>query len=136
MSLRPHRLLPGADLRTAVAQLASRPDGGAEGAFVVAGIGSLARAQLRFAGEPVATLIDGPLEIISLSGSTTADGAHLHMAVSDAAGRAWGGHVAAGCEVRTTVELLIAEAADWTMRRRWDAATGYPELSVERKPAE
>ena len=119
--LQPLRLNPGDDLR---AVLAGRTG------FVVAGIGSLAHAQLRLAGDPGPTRIDGPLEILTLSGSLTPDGAHLHASLSDAAGRVLGGHVCAGCEVRTTVELLLAPLPDGSLAREFDAATGYPELRV------
>jgi uncharacterized protein len=113
------RLHPGDDLRGAL-----------EGrtAFVVAGIGSLLHAQLRFAGEPEPTAIAGPLEILTLSGSLTPDGAHLHASVSDAAGAVFGGHVCAGCVVRTTAELLIASLPVGSLSREFDAATGYTEL--------
>lgn len=119
------RLNPGDDLRGA---LEAREFTG----FVVAGIGSLAQAQLRLAGEPAPTFIAGPLEILTLSGSLTPDGAHLHASVSDASGRVLGGHVCAGCEVRTTAELLIAPLPAGSLTREFDAATGYPELIVRR----
>lgn len=115
------RLDPGADLRGALA--------GRTG-FVIAGIGSLAVAQMRFAGEPGPARLDGPLEILTLSGSLTPDGAHLHASVADAAGRVWGGHVCAGCIVRTTAELLMAPLPAGTLAREFDAATGYAELCV------
>lgn len=118
------RLNPGDDLRGALE--------GRTG-FVVAGIGSLVHAQLRFAGEPEPTTIAGPLEILTLSGSLTPDGAHLHASVSDAAGRVFGGHVCAGCEVRTTAELLIESLPTGSLSREFDSATGYTELVV-RKP--
>lgn len=121
MTLQALRLNPGDDLRGALA--------GRTG-FVVAGIGSLAHAQLRFAGEAEPTRIDGPLEILTLSGSLTPDGAHLHASVSDAAGRVLGGHVCAGCEVRTTAELLLAPLPGGSLARAFDAATGYAELLV------
>ena len=117
------RLNPGDDLRGVLEAL------GRTG-FVVAGIGSLAHAQLRFAGEPGPTRIDGPLEILTLSGSLTPAGAHLHASVSDAAGRVFGGHVCAGCEVRTTAELLIAALPPGSLSRAFDAATGYAELVI------
>ena len=132
MSLRPIRLCPGADLRTAIQALAAESVGGS--AFVVAGIGSLTAAQLRFAGKAQGTLVSGPLEIVSLSDTATPDGAHLHMAVSDAQGRVWGGHVLAGCEVRTTAELLLAALAGGRLGREHDPATGYAELRV--RPAD
>lgn len=123
VDLQPLRLNPGDDLRGALER------GGRTG-FVVAGMGSLAGAQLRFAGEPEPTSIAGPLEILTLSGSLTPDGAHLHASVSDASGRVFGGHVCAGCEVRTTAELLTAALPPGSLAREFDAATGYAELAV------
>lgn len=127
------RLPPGSDLRATLEALACAP--GALPAFVVAGLGSLAQAQLRLADAKLPTAIDGPLEILALSGSVCADGAHLHTALADAAGRVIGGHVAPGCTVHTTVELLLADLPGWLLHRRHDAATGYPELVIEPCPA-
>jgi len=121
--MEPLRLNPGDDLRGALEAT------GLTG-FVIAGIGSLAHAQLRMAGEPVATRIAGPLEILTLSGSLTPDGAHLHASVSDASGRVLGGHVCAGCEVRTTAELLIAPLPTGSLSRAFDARTGHAELRI------
>jgi predicted DNA-binding protein with PD1-like motif len=121
--MEPLRLNPGDDLRAALEALART-------GFVVAGIGSLTHAQLRFAGQPGPTHLDGPLEILTLSGSLTADGAHLHASVSDAAGRVLGGHVCAGCEVRTTAELLLAPLPSGSLSRQFDAVTGYDELVI------
>lgn len=115
------RLTPGDDLRGVLH--------GRTG-FVVAGIGSLVHAQLRLAGEPGPTRIDGPLEILTLSGSLSPDGAHLHVSVSDASGRVLGGHVCAGCEVLTTAELLIAPLPAGSLGRQFDASTGYAELVI------
>ena len=123
--LQPLRLPPGADLRAALEQL-SRERGVA--AFVVCGIGSLGDARLRWAGAATETAIRGPCEIVSLSGSLTQDGAHLHMAVADAQGRVRGGHVSDGNVVRTTAELLLAWLPGWNLGREFDPRTGYAEL--------
>jgi predicted DNA-binding protein with PD1-like motif len=117
------RLKPGADLRAALE--ADRCTG-----FVVAGIGSLSQARLRFAGETDPSFIAGPLEVLTLSGSLTPDGAHLHASLADAAGRVVGGHVCTGCIVRTTAELLVAPLPEGTLGRAFDAATGYAELRI------
>lgn len=117
------RLNPGEDLRGAL-------EARARTGFVVAGIGSLAHAQLRFAGEPGPTRIEGPLEILTLSGSLTPAGAHLHASLSDASGRVLGGHVCAGCEVLTTAELLIAPLPPGSLSRAFDGATGFAELVI------
>lgn len=115
------RLHPGDDLRGTLT--------GHTG-FVVAGIGSLRHAELRLAGEPGPTQLDGPLEILTLSGSLTPEGVHLHASLSDATGRVIGGHICAGCAVLTTAELLIAPLPAGSLTRAPDPATGYTELVI------
>lgn len=126
----PLRLHPGDDLRPAL-EAAVAAHGCA--AFVLSGIGSLAGAHLRFAGNPEPTPLPGDLEILTLAGSLSPDGAHLHATLSDARGAVYGGHLATGCMVRTTAEILLALLPEWDIRREADAATGYPELVVRKK---
>jgi uncharacterized protein len=128
---RPLRLSPGDDLRGRIEAVVREQ--GIAAAFVVCGIGSLSRAAIRFAGAAHAELHEGDVEIVSLAGTVSPDGAHLHAALADASGRVFGGHVAMGCRVRTTAEILIAELPGWTFSRRHDNATGYPELVIERR---
>lgn len=110
MNATPLRLNPGDDLRGALdAALGAQ---GCAAAFVVSGIGSLRAARLRFAGIETPERIAGDLEILTLAGTLSPDGSHLHMSVANATGRVWGGHVAPGCIVRTTAELLIAWLPD------------------------
>jgi predicted DNA-binding protein with PD1-like motif len=128
MQTHPLRLQPGQDLRDALC--AVLPDCGVSAAFVLAGIGSLSTTQLRFAGAPQATAIEGDVEILTLSGSLSPDGAHLHATISDGQGRVFGGHVAAGCIVRTTAEVLVALLPGHAFSRETDAVTGFGELVV------
>jgi predicted DNA-binding protein with PD1-like motif len=128
MTLFPLRLQPGADLRAALDEHLKAL--GVTAAFVVAGIGSLTVARLRLAADASETKLEGPLELLSLSGTLSIDGSHLHMAVSDADGKVRGGHVCPGCEIRTTAEVLIAELPDWEFRREADEITGYRELAI------
>jgi predicted DNA-binding protein with PD1-like motif len=125
----PLRLHPGEDLRAALeAQLTGH---GAGAAFVLQGIGSLCVAQLRLAGAAQPTELRGDLEILTLAGSVAPDGAHLHMSIADAQGRVMGGHVAAGCIVRTTAEVLLAVLPDHQFSRELDACgSGFRELVV------
>jgi uncharacterized protein len=124
----PLRLNPGDDLRRMLETFAM-PD---RSAFVIAGIGSLNDAQIRFAGAAQAVAVAGPLEIVSLSGSLSPDGAHLHISVSTADGQVIGGHLCAGSLIRTTAEVLVMELPGWQLNREFDPATGYPELVVRR----
>jgi hypothetical protein len=107
---------------------------GMSAAFVLAGIGSLSVAKLRLADAASGSEWPGPWEILTLSGSLSPDGAHLHMSIADAQGRVLGGHVMPGCIVRTTAEVLIAELPGWRFRRVADVGTGYAELHIEATP--
>ena len=53
----------------------------------------------------------GEQEILSLSGTLSPDGAHLHIALVDSRGAVIGGHLCVGSLVRTTAELRISPRA-------------------------
>ena len=126
------RLSAGDDLRGALeaafADLAERH--GIAAACIVSAVGSLSQAVLRYANQPAGREINGPLELLMLSGTLCADGAHLHGSVADAEGAVKGGHVLPGCIVRTTAEVVVALLPGWEFRRELDAATGFNELSA------
>jgi len=126
------RLVPGDDLRAtlegAFAEL-SRAHGIAA-ACIVSAVGSLSQANLRYADKAGGSEINGPLELLMLSGTLSADGAHLHASVADAQGTVKGGHLMPGCVVRTTAEVVIALLPGWEFRRELDVATGNAELTA------
>jgi uncharacterized protein len=93
--------------------------------------GSLRRVAIRFADAKEATSLEGPFEIVSLSGTFSADGAHVHIAVSDGTGRTIGGHLAEGAVVYTTAEVVIGEIAGMKFRRVVDPVTTFRELAIE-----
>lgn len=129
--LEPLRLQPGDDVRSALTALLDQRRQTA--GFVVAGIGSLSRAAIRLAGRDAPLVLTGDLEVLTLSGSVSPAGAHLHISVSDADGRVLGGHVAEGCLVRTTLEAVFAWLPDWQFDRVTDVVTGYRELAIRRR---
>ena len=55
------------------------------------------------------TAVAGPLEIVSLVGTLSADGCHLHASVSNGEGRTSGGHLLEGCPIYTTAEVVIGD---------------------------
>jgi predicted DNA-binding protein with PD1-like motif len=127
----PLRLLPGDDLRGAlVAFLRNSPH---QAAFVAAGIGSLSRIALRRAGSTHAESREAAYELLTLSGTLAADGAHLHATVADTQGTVSGGHIGAGCIVRTTAEVLVLALPDTVFARVADPATGFRELAITAK---
>jgi predicted DNA-binding protein with PD1-like motif len=129
----PIRLTPGQDLRAALeaAVLAQN----CRAAFVLSGIGSLSTANIRLAGADQSTLLTQSMEILTLSGTLAARddkaASHMHMAISTATGQVLGGHVAPGCIVLTTAEVLLVLLPDWQFTREPDVSTGYDELVIQ-----
>lgn len=122
----PVRLSPGVDLRRALEHALAEQ--GVEAGFVLAGIGSLRPALIRLAGAQAPLCLDEDLELLSVSGSLSPAGSHLHLCVSLRDGRVLGGHAAYGCTVRTTAEVLLALLPNWRFSREHDLRTGYDEL--------
>ena len=100
---------------------------------MLSGIGSLTEASMRFAGAESPTLLVGPLEVLSLAGRITPEGAHRHASVSTASGSVLGGHLGYGCLVRTTAEVLVAVLPEWKLSREHDATAGHKELTIARR---
>ena len=110
MKVVPLRLQPGADLRQALeAWMGEQQE---QAACLISAVGSLSVAPLRLAVATEAKAIRGELEILSLSGTLSPDGAHLHIAVADSQG------------------AVIGLLPDWRSSRKLDPATGYPELRI------
>ena len=128
MKVVPLRLQPGADLRQALeAWMGEQQE---QAGCMISAVGSLSVAQLRLAGASDATTICGELEILSLSGTLSPSGAHLHIAIADSSGAVIGGHLGAGSLVRTTAELVVGLLPDWRFNRVLDPSTGYTELQI------
>jgi predicted DNA-binding protein with PD1-like motif len=123
------RLHPGDDLR--LGAIAMARDAGLLAPVIVTCVGSLSRVALRMAGVPATTMFEDDFEIVSFVGTLAVDGPHLHLAVSDASGRMFGGHAQEGSIVRTTAEIVIGELEDVTFTRTVDPATGWDELVIE-----
>lgn len=132
MKVVPLRLQPGADLRqTLEVWMGEQQE---QAGCLISAVGSLSLAQLRLAGASETTTICGELEIISLSGTLSPDGAHLHIAIADSSGAVIGGHLGPGSLVRTTAELVIGLLPEWRFSRKLDLATGYAELQIKAQP--
>ena len=122
------RLNPGTDLLASL--LAYCAERQIKAACVLACVGSLERAVIRFADAPQGTVLAQKLEILTLSGTLSRYGAHLHVTVADADGRVFGGHLLDGSLVYTTAELVLGLLLGTEFRREFDPATGHDELDV------
>ena len=94
-------------------------------------VGSLSKAVVRMPGALKVRTWEEELEIVSLVGTFSQDGPHLHLSVSNGEGFVFGGHMKEGCIVRTTAEVVIGELGGYQFRREFDENTGFDELVVE-----
>ncbi len=122
------RLLPGQDLKTELMRLAR--DRQLKAAAVVTCVGSLKGASLRLAGRPDTLELEGPLEIVSLVGTISQAGVHLHLSVANREGVTRGGHLMEGSPVYTTAEIVVLELEGLEFTRQEDPATGFQELRI------
>jgi len=132
MQIYSFRLSPGQDLKKELDAFAKGKN--LQAGYVITCVGSLRKAVLRLANQPEAVTWEQKYEIVSLVGTFSPDGSHLHISLSDSHGQTVGGHLMNGCEVYTTAEIVIGEATSLQFRREVDPQTTYKELKVyERK---
>jgi len=122
------RLHPGDDLRQQLA--ATVQTLGVQAGAVLTCVGSLTTVVLRLANHDHATTYHGYFEIVSLVGTLSVHGSHLHIAVADTTGRTVGGHLLDGSVVYTTAELVLGVLPALAFRREQDAISTYHELAV------
>jgi hypothetical protein len=125
------RLTPGRDLRVELERFVKERN--IDAAYIVTAVGSLQAAKIRFADKENGTAFDGKFEIVSLVGTVSQNGSHLHISISDGTGKTIGGHLVEGCKIYTTAEIIIGVAEDLTFTRETDSQTTYKELKIRRK---
>jgi len=97
---------------------------------ILSGAGSLRYATLRLADRESNSGYEGPFEIVSITGTVSVHGSHLHMSISDGDGRTIGGHFESGSKIYTTAEIVIAVFNDLVYKRELAKDSGYEELAV------
>lgn len=120
------RLRPGDDLLAGLRTFAR--DQRLQAAYVASCAGSATRASVRTANQPAASVREGHFEVVSLSGTLSADGAHVHVAFADSTGATFGGHLMDGTRIYTTAEIVLVELSDLRFAREVDSTYGYHEL--------
>ena len=101
-----------------------------EAGCVLSSVGSLTRAVIRHANRSFHTEYNGHFEIVSMTGTVSLYGSHLHISISDGDGKTVGGHLVSGCKIYTTAEIVLAVFRDVMYKREFAADSGYEELVV------
>jgi uncharacterized protein len=101
-----------------------------EAGCILSGVGSLTHAVLRLANREIYNEYDGFFEIVSITGTVSVHGSHLHISISDGDGVTIGGHLVSGCKIYTTAEIVIAIFPDVVYKREFADDSGYDELTI------
>ena len=100
----PLHLGAGSDIRLSLEALAVELN--ASG-FVLGVVGNLSQAAFQCPGQSGPTILEGDLEIITLQGTVSPQGVHLHLSFSDGSCQVWGGHLEPGTLVQKGADLLV-----------------------------
>ena len=122
------RLKPGQDLFDSIQAFVMEQH--VEAGCILSGVGSLSQATLRLANREYNSVYEGPFEIVSITGTISVHGSHLHISISDGDGKTIGGHFESGCKIYTTAEIVIAVFNDIVYKREFADDSGYEELTV------
>lgn len=122
------RLKPGQDLFAEIESFVAQNKIAA--GCILSSVGSLTHATLRLANREFYTDYEGRFEIVSLNGTVSTNGSHLHISISDGDGKTIGGHLVPGNKIYTTAEMVIAEFDDVIYKREFAEDSGYEELVV------
>ena len=131
MQIHTFRLSPGQDLFDEIETFVHEKH--IEAGCILSAVGSLTRATLRLANRDHYNEYDGPFEIVSMTGTVSVHGSHLHIAISDGDGVTTGGHLVSGCKIYTTAEMVLAVFEDVVYKREFAVDSGYEELVVYKK---
>lgn len=102
-----------------------------EAGVILSLVGSVKKAALRYANQENASEIGGPHEIVSVTGTVSKTGSHIHISISDGTGKTIGGHLLPGAIVYTTIELVILDMSkSHSFARSHCELSGFEELTI------
>ena len=123
------RLKPGQDLLDGIESIVAEKN--IEAGCVLSAVGSLTHATLRLANREYYSVYDGHFEIVSMTGTVSIHGSHLHISISDENGKTIGGHLVPGCKIYTTAEMVLGILDDVVYKREYADDSGYEELTIK-----
>ena len=131
LQIHPFRLKPGEDLKAGIEAYVQQHQ--LKAAFVLTCVGSLTQYHLRMADQPKGEKKNGHFEIVSLVGTCSIHGSHVHLSISNETGTTIGGHLLEECYVYTTAEIVLGESTEHVFVRENDGSTAWEELQVKKR---
>lgn len=122
------RLLPGQDLKEEIINLCESQN--ITAGYIASAVGSLEKINLRLAGADQFLKRADKYEILSVNGTVSTNGLHLHLSAADRLGHTFGGHLMNENIIFTTCELIILELRSFNFTRDLDLSTGFKEIKI------
>ena len=122
------RLKPGKELKQSIDSFVKIKN--IQAGWIATCVGSLTEYNIRFANQEKGYSDKGHFEIVSLVGTLSVNGSHIHLSIADSTGKTIGGHLLDGCKVYTTAKIVIGESEDLIFTREKDGASLWKELKV------
>ena len=122
------RLKPGEDIKQSLQEFVRKNS--IKAGWIATCVGSLTTYNIRFANQQEGAKNNGYFEIVSLVGTLSVNGSHIHISLADGAGKTIGGHLLDGCMVYTTAEIVLQEANELQFTREMDGSTPWEELQI------
>ena len=129
LSMHAFRLKPGQLLKEEIQKIVVEKQ--IKAGWISTCVGSLTQYNIRFANQPDSFKSNSHFEIVSLTGTVSINGSHLHIAISDSTGKTVGGHLLDSNIVFTTAEIVILYTNDVKFKREKDGTTDWEELQVK-----
>ena len=109
MKTLPLHLDPGTDIKHELTELAraNKLSG-----YILGVVGNVSKASFQCPGKEGPNTLEGNLEIISLNGTISPSGVHLHLSISDGSCSVFGGHLEDETIVLKGVDILICSLDD------------------------
>ena len=122
------RLKEGQDLKKEIEDYSLKNN---TSGVILSSVGCLKKLTIRLSDGKTVLEKEEPFEIVSIVGTLSKDGVHIHISVSDRKGNTIGGHLKEGCIINTTAEVVLLELNGLNFKREYDDSTGYDELMIK-----
>lgn len=122
------RLKKGSDLKKEIRKFVEEKN--IHAGIIKCAVGCLYEAHFRLAEGKEFFHKKDNFEIVSIMGTVSVNGLHIHISLSDKNGNTVGGHLTEGCFIDTTAEVCIESFDNMKFDRQFDEETGYKELVI------
>lgn len=122
------RLIPGEDILKAIEVYCNKHE--IEAGYIGTCVGSLSQVTFRKGYTRSKLILKGPFEIVSMEGTVSKGGNHIHASVSDDDFNVRGGHLVYGSVVQSTAEIVIVELEGYELSRSKDLGSSYKTLKI------